>query len=235
MSWRWLVVGLALAGCSAPPPAAAPEPVAPAPERVLLVGDSIMEEVAAGVSAATDADVSYVLTIGTANVEDDWWEVWPRVVERDRPDVVAVLVGPWEIDRPDLGSPAWATWYGDRLDRWADQLTAGGARLVWVQPPVVRDPAAEPRFAHVRQAYAELAARRDDVTVVDPLPGPFRTSVRGDRLRRIDGLHLCPAGAAVVARAVLDAAGLPEPPAGWEDAAWTREPPAASAEECPAT
>ena len=110
------------------------------PRRITLVGDSVMGEVAAAVEAATAgrADVDYVLTIGTANVNDDWWDVWPRVVARDRPDDVAVLVGPWEINRSDLGRPSWASWYGDRLDRWADQLTAGGAHLVWLTPAPAR-------------------------------------------------------------------------------------------------
>jgi hypothetical protein len=191
-----------------------------------------MEEVAAAVDAGTDAQVDYVLTIGAANVKDEWWEVWPTVVARDRPEVVAVLVGPWEIDRPDLGTPGWAEWYGDRLDRWADQLTADGARLVWVQPPAARANAA--RFAHVREAYADLADRRDDVTLLDPLPPPYRElDGDGTRLRRIDGLHLCAAGAAVIGRAVLEAAALSTPPPGWAAAPWTQRPPAHSDEECP--
>jgi hypothetical protein len=208
------------------------------PRRITLVGDSVMGEVAAAVAAATAgrADVDYVLTIGTANVNDDWWDVWPRAVARDRPDDVAVLVGPWEINRSDLGTPSWARWYGDRLDRWADQLTARGAHLVWLTPAPARAADIDEKLAVVDVQYAALAARRH-VALVDTAGALGGTSyveraADGGRLRRVDGLHLCPAGAARIADALLQSLDVPTNP-GWRDGPWTRAEPAYSAAECP--
>lgn len=213
---------------------------APRVQRLVLIGDSVMGEVAAAVTAATAGEVTvdYVLTIGTANVTDDWWGVWRPLVERDRPDAVAVLVGPWEINRPDLGTPAWAAWYGARLDAWAQLLTAGGARLYWLTPAPVRDATAEPRLEVVTDAFAALARRRPDTVLVDTAAALGSPSYRerepgGARLRRVDGLHLCPAGAARVADALLAALHVPPVP-GWRGGHWATAAPAYSAAECPA-
>jgi hypothetical protein len=199
----------------------------------VLVGDSIMGEVAAAVDAATDADVHHVLTIGTSNVPDDWWDVWPRVVDERRPDAVAVLVGPWEIDRPDVGTAAWHEWYGARLDRWADQLTAGGAGLYWVQPLPARDPAGEARLQRLEVAYERLAERRPGAVTLVPTWDRYRErAADGERIHRIDGLHLCAEGVERVARRLLVALRI-DPPAGWADGSWRRREPVHSALECP--
>ena len=241
-----VVLALALAAGAAvmwsrqrPVPAAAATAiasvVAPAParpRRIVIIGDSVAGEVAAAASAATvgRADVDYVLTIGTANVNDDWWDVWPRVLTRDRPDAIGVLVGPWEINRPDLGTPAWAAWYGARLDRWGDLLTRDGAHLYWITPAPARDPVIDARLRVVTSAFLALAARRPTITIVDAAgalgaPDYLERATTGERLRRIDGLHLCPAGAARVADAVLDAMAIPAAPGRPVDASATTECP----------
>lgn len=224
--------------------AAAGPKVAPVPKqssRVVLVGDSLMGQVAAATTAALGGPerATYVLTIGTANVKDDWWDVWPRVVAEQRPDAVAVLVGPWEIDRPDLGTLAWSLWYAGRLDRWADALTAGGADLYWILPPSVRDPAMDQRVAIVRDAYRALAARRPGVHLVDAdralTGGPTyeERAPDGERLRRLDGLHLCPLGAEAIASGLLEAMGRRPVDPAWPEGAWRGTAPAYSAVECP--
>lgn len=208
------------------------------PRRIVLIGDSVMGEVAAAAQAAAGPGVhiDYVLTIGAANVKDDWWDVWPRVIAEHQPDVVGVLVGPWEIDRPDLGTYAWAQWYGARLGRWVDLLRAGGASVRWLTALPTRDPVGAAKLATVNDAYRAMA-RAKDVDVVDSAaalgsPGYLERSPNGDRLRRIDGLHLCPAGEIALATALLAELRVPVT-AGWERGAWTHEAPASSPAECP--
>ena len=220
-------------------PAGGKDDVLAPPRRILLIGDSVMGEVAAAAEAATAgrATIDYVLTIGTANVKDDWWDVWPRVVARDQPDDVVVLVGPWEIDRPDLGSASWASWYGGRLDRWAGALRAGGASLHWMTALPTRDAVGAAKLNVVNGAFRS-AASANGADVVDSAgalgsPGYVERSATGERLRRIDGLHLCPAGAAALASALLADLHVPVTP-GWEHGEWAHAGPAYSAEECPA-
>jgi len=233
-----LVAGVAMLWSPPRPARAAPSRPSRLP-RIVLIGDSVIGEVAAAATAATagHAQVEYVLTIGTANVNDDWWNVWPRVLDRDHPDAIAVLVGPWEINRPDLGTPAWSAWYGARLDRWADLLRRDGARLYWLTPAPARNPTIDARLDVVTSAFRALASRRPAITIVDSAialgaTGYLERTASGDRLRRVDGLHLCPAGAARVAAALLDAMAVPTVP-GWPRGAWATTEPAYSATECP--
>jgi hypothetical protein len=218
--------------------APAPQPPAPRPPaRIVLIGDSLMGEVAAAVQAAVDgtASVQHVLTIGTANVSDDWWDVWPRVLDEYDPDAIAVMVGPWEINGDDLGTPAWRAWYASRLDRWADLLAAEGADLYWLTAPPARERAVERGLAVVNHEYEQLAQRRSGITLVDSaasLGGTYREwTAGGERLRRIDGLHLCPAGEVQLATALLEAMHV-RPEAEWERGAWTTHEPAYSPVEC---
>ena len=210
----------------------------PAPKRIVLIGDSLMGEVAAAVAAATEGQAAahHVLTIGTTNVDDDWWDVWPRVLEEYEPDAIAVLVGPWEINGDDLGSAAWTAWYGERLDRWASLLQADGARLYWLTAPPARETDVDDGLSIINRRFEELARRRDGITLVDTgaaLGGEtYREDTSlGERLRRTDGLHLCPAGEVRVATALLNAIGITPRP-GWERGDWTTHEPAHSDVEC---
>jgi hypothetical protein len=213
---------------------------APTPKRIVLIGDSLMAEVAAAVEAATEgrAVVHHVLTIGTTNVDDDWWNVWPRVLDEYEPDAVAVLVGPWEINRPDLGSEAWRSWYGQRLDRWASLLQADGARLFWLTAPPARETDVDRGLSIVNQALDALTRRHGAITLVESGSALGGASYRertaaGERLRRIDGLHLCPAGELRLAAALTKAMGITPRP-GWQGGDWTTHEPAYSGLECAA-
>lgn len=225
---------------SDPPPTTEPG-TGPSVRRLLLVGDSLMDEVAPAVRAAVGdrVDVRYVLTIGAVGVPPDWDEEWPRVVAEHRPDAVAVLVGAWEgRDLPGVpfGSPEWLDWYRHRLDEWAAALAAGGARVWWFGTLPVRDREAEPRFSLLDREYRALAERAGHVAFVDTraVLGPAYREVDGaERLRRTDGLHLCPAGTVLLVGALLDAMDLPPAP-GWEAGPWRSGPPAYDPDECPA-
>jgi hypothetical protein len=259
MGRRWrapvAVFGLVLGACastSAPTPptggAASPQPMVTAPatttpvRRLLLVGDSVMDEIAPAVRAALAgrAEVAYVLTIGAVGVPPDWDAVWPKAVAEHRPDAVAVLVGAWEgrdLPGAPFGSPSWLAWYRSRLDAWAGALSAGGATVWWFGTLPVRDAGAEPRFAVLDREYRALAARSPAVAFIDTraVLGPAYREFDGSvRLRRTDGLHLCPAGTVRLVVALVAALGVTPAP-GWETAPWRHGPPAYDPTECPAT
>ena len=84
----------------------------------------------------------------------------------------------------------------------------GGARVYWLLGPAVREPTWDARIHRLSAGYARLASDCPGVDAIDAFrvlgdpwaPGPFR---------QIDGAHLTPEGAGVMARAVLDAVGDP--------------------------
>lgn len=199
-----------------------------------------MDEVTPAVRAALAGrvEVDYILTIGAVGVPPDWDAVWPRAVAEHRPDAVAVLVGAWEgrdLPGTPFGSPAWLEWYRGRLDGWARALSAGGATVWWFGSLPVRDPEAEPRFAVLDREYRALAGRVPAVRFIDTraVLGPaYREFDGAERLRRTDGLHLCPAGTVRLVSALVAAIGA-EPAPGWETAPWRHAPPAYDPGECP--
>jgi hypothetical protein len=226
-------------------------PTVTPPQRIVLIGDSIMDEITPAVTAATAgrATVQYVLTTGAAKVSEAWWQIWAPLIASAQPDAVAVFIGPWEITAPDLGTPAWAAWYGARLDAWSDLLTAGGAHLYWVLPVPVRDSVSDAKMSIVREAYVQLARRRHDTTVINAAAALgsaqyLEHALSGARLRRTDGLHLCPAGAILITEGLLSKMGI-QPAVGWlgtrwevseptQSPAWAIDEPAYSPLECPA-
>lgn len=225
------------------PPTATPVTTAttiPTIRRLLLVGDSVMDEIVPAVRAALAGrtEVHYILTIGAVGVPPDWDGVWPKAIAEHRPDAVAVLVGAWEgRDLPGIpfGSPGWLAWYRSRLDTWARALGAGGATVWWFGSLPVRDPEAEVRFAVLDREYRALASRVPAVRFIDTraVLGPSYRELDGaERLRRTDGLHLCPAGTIRLVAALLGAIGATPAP-GWQEARWRHGPPAYDPSECP--
>jgi len=147
------------------------------------------------------------------------------------PDQVVLMVGSWD-HRAALRDP---DAYAAEVDAALDRLTADGSRvLVLGEPP--SDPAKgeeEGRVA-VNAVLEAAAAERDDVTwlatdeVIGDAEGRYVRTAAGELLRKPDGRHLCPAGAerfgVAVTGALQDTWALPDPAAGWPDAAWRTDP-----------
>jgi hypothetical protein len=228
--------------------------VPPEPLRVLLAGDSVMAGLAPAVEAALaaddDADVEFVLT-PTLLRDDTVRFAWTNHLEGFAPNVVVMFVGTWEVGAvtQDDGRPVspdddtWRVAYErDILGPWVDLVTATGAEVVWIGAPPVPTPEVDVLFGALNRAYTSLAERRPDVEYLESSTAlaaggdgfvPVVTTAEGRsvRVRQIDGLHLCPDGAVLLARALLDELGERRElrlAAGWEAGAWR------GAEEYPA-
>lgn len=216
------------------------------PLRITLAGDSVMAGLAPALEAAIghdgQADVEFVLTpsiLRDATVRFSW----SKQLEEFDPDVVVMFVGTWELGEVTNrigtavgpGDPAWqASYESDILDPWVDLITAKGAEVIWLGAPAVESAEVDALFSSLNEAYEALDDRWPDVTYLDStaaLAGagagfvPIATTPDGDqvRVRQVDGLHLCPDGAVLLAGAVIEEIQADHPvreAPGWPDGSW---------------
>jgi hypothetical protein len=258
MGWATGSMVSADSGTTSTAEAPAEDPTTSAPEeplRIALAGDSVMAGLAPAVEAALDgtgdADVQFMVTpsiLRDATVRF----TWQQELDDFDPDLVVMFVGTWEVgqvtpsDGP--GDPGWQREYErDVLDPWIELITERGAEVIWIGAPAVEAPEVNQLFDALNDVYRGLSDRWEEVTYLDStdaLAGvgagysPIVTTETGEevRARQIDGLHLCPDGAVLLARAVLDTVQLDHPVGevpDWQTGGWrTREE--YPAENCPA-
>jgi hypothetical protein len=229
------------------------------PLRITLAGDSVMAGLAPALEAALEqsgaAEVEFVLTpsiLRDATVRF----TWEKELDEFDPDVIVMFVGTWELGEVTNrigtsvgpGDPAWRAAYDkDILDPWVDLITAEGAEVIWLGAPAVEVPEVDSLFDALNDAYRALPDRWPSVAYLDStdaLAGsadegfvPIATTPDGERVRvrQIDGLHLCPDGAVLLADAVLariEADHAVREAPGWAEGSWrnhTEYPP----ESCP--
>lgn len=235
------------------PPDAEPEIE---PLRVLLAGDSVMVGLAPAIEAALGSpdieEVRFVLT-PTVLRDPSVRFVWQQELEEFQPDVVVMLVGVWEGEDADRElalspeqAPQWREDYGERVVLpWLDLVAAEDTVVLWIGAPPVATAELSAYFESLNAAFAGVALEHLAMAYLEPdalgaggeqfaeeitLPG-------GEvlRLRHIDGLHLCPAGAVAIAS---DVAGwLADqfdiaPAEGWQDGAWTEDQETFPADAC---
>jgi peptidoglycan/LPS O-acetylase OafA/YrhL len=223
------------------PPAAANAPPAdtsikspkpPGTSRVLFVGDSVALALA---DALSRSEVPYDVHIDNAGLlgcgialgsprrfrgkdSDDpsfclkWPQLRAQEVAQDKPDVVAVLVGEWELmDRyrdgrwQHIGEPAYDAYLAQQLDLLINVVSARGATVALFTAPCSA-PAESPsgalwpendpaRLARFNQLLREAAARYPTKTTVVDLKsivcpgGKYVTTMDGYQLRSSDGIH----------------------------------------------
>jgi hypothetical protein len=187
-------------------------------ERYLFAGDSVMGDLAPALAAEVDersggSAQSFEFVIQGSEAGNDLWgweEDLPDEVRRVEADIV-MLVLTVQADT-EAG-------YFDGAAYLVDKVIAAGARqVVWIEHPVSADGDFEQGRAMRHRALARLA-RRDDVIVLDPSDAIVNASggytsylVTGTghvvRVRQRDGIHLTPAGAELVAQAVVARLGL---------------------------
>jgi peptidoglycan/LPS O-acetylase OafA/YrhL/lysophospholipase L1-like esterase len=205
--------------------------------RVLLVGDSVVEGIAAGLTRWSRTDGRIAVTASTRRgcgiahgnyVERDaesrtamckaWGASWKATVSQQRPDVVVIYTGGWDIlarqidgwpKARDIGDPLFDDWIRSAFSAAIDTFTADGARVVWLTsmcgrsavlgPTGVFDPV---RIVHLNDAIIRpLANARDDrVALVDLFAavcprGRYTNRLGGHDGARPDGLHFSDAGA----------------------------------------
>ena len=212
------------------------------PLRVLLVGDSVSYDAEPGIAAALRATgvaqvtARNVLGFGlTVDEPFDWRTEWPKLVAETRPELVVAFFGGWD---ESFVTQHGAEAYGRRVDEAVAILTAEGARLLLIGQAVNVDRNRVPYGRPSRDALRAAALRHRPAVAfldLDPVLSPggrFTFHLPGptgpERVRKMDGTHLCPAGAARIGRAVLDAAAvvwaLPAPPPAWRAGDWALDP-----------
>ena len=208
------------------------------PVRFLLVGDSL--SVTLGVGLLVDSKAQYgVQVIGkgvlgcdfddlhgivsgqpdnAVSVCTHWQTLWAKEVAHDRPEVVGILMGRWDITDHivngkivSIGQPAWDRHLEGELDTAVHIASARGAKVVLFTMPYVDPPyeaangSTYPENEPVRtdewnQIVYEVAARNQGVVTVldlnkmlDP-NGHFQAVVDGQTVRWPDGIHISKVG-----------------------------------------
>jgi peptidoglycan/LPS O-acetylase OafA/YrhL len=210
------------------------------PLRVLMVGDSISWDAEPAVVAALSATGvvrpvarnlwGFGLTHGP-----DWRVDWPVLMSENRPDLVVAFLGVW--DEGYIDSAGFAA-YERLVEEMIGITTAGSSRVLLVGLPMLDMRAGGVTTRNTRIAFQAAAARHApqvEFLDLDPFLSPkgrftfFLDGPNGrERIRKVDGAHFCPAGAAQVARAVLDAISaswsLPAPSPSWRAGDWALDP-----------
>jgi len=231
------------------------QPTVQDPLRVTFAGDSVMAELAPAMiealEASGEAEVRFVLSPsiprgGASGV------IWQQELADHDPDLIVNLAGFWEdsvVGDTASGEPGWPQRYRAQVvEPFLDLVTAEGAKVLWIGMAAVVDPAITARFARLNSVFAQVAEDREDVDYLaageylSDASGAY-TEIRASpttgapvRLRRIDGLHLCPDGVAALGAPVLDriteqwnVTGA----FGWQNGDWRRPPLLHAPEECP--
>ena len=194
--------------------------------RVVMAGDSVMAGLWPPVKMALEsggsAQVRFVLTPSILR-DPSIRFTWEQQLEEFKPEVIMMFVGTWESRQVEttagqklgIGDPGWrASYETEVLDPWIRFISEHGAKVVWIGSPVVANDEANLLFYTLNQVFKDLPTRFPQVTYLDagselqgPIPG-FHAIIPGEsgapiRTRQLDGLHLCPDGAALVAKPVL--------------------------------
>jgi peptidoglycan/LPS O-acetylase OafA/YrhL len=144
---------------------------------------------------------------------DAWPSRWSQRINHDRPDVVLLIIGRWEIvdrvnegDWTHIGDDAYDEYLRGELRRAIDILTSTGARLVVTTEPYNRrgeraDGSLYPEDQPIRAdrwntLLRSVIGKRPDVTVLDlneklSPDGYYTSKVDGIKMRT-DGVHPTP-------------------------------------------
>ncbi len=144
---------------------------------------------------------------------DAWPSRWSQRINHDRPDVVLLIIGRWEVvdrvnegDWTHIGDDAYDAYLRGELQRALDVLTSTGARLVVTTEPYNRRgerpdgslyPEDQPARANRwNTLLRSVIGKRPDVTVLDLNKklcpdGYYTNKVDGIKMR-MDGVHPTP-------------------------------------------
>jgi hypothetical protein len=157
----------------------------------------------------------------------NWFLEVRRELKTMKPNVVVLSFGgnddksymtglPAGTTVDQFDGPAWRHEYGRRVGGLIDLANRAGAYVIWLGLPLTADPDQTARFDQINSVIQEqIQARPGGAAFVDTyalLAGPnggyaeYLQSLSGQiqDVREPDGVHLAPAGAAIVARQVLE-------------------------------
>jgi hypothetical protein len=205
-------------------------PLSP-PARVVAVGDSGLYDASPALEAAFRSQgvrfVSTAFPYEGLTQPVFVHDIWTSALQDVHPDLVIVQVGPW--DEKYVEAHGWEAYMAETRNA-VKLLTADGAQVLWLSPL----PGVAPLDGGTAQSkvqselYAALPADfPGQVHYLDVAPpfldgrGNAPREVDGHLLRKPDGWHLCPDGAAVVAHLVLNRLGMDS--SGWEQGRWRHD------------
>ncbi len=191
------------------------------PERILVIGDSMMQVTAHALNRRLDRIPNVKnrrhtsLGSGLARLDVfDWHEKIQELVDDFNPDATIVWFGandmqPMQTDngvvRP--GTPEWSAEYKLRVGIAMDHLTAREpAYVYWLELPDMRDPRIQNDVALINRMIENAAEQRKRAvfvptrTLLSREPGAYSPFIIGPRglpvqIRDPDGVHLNRAGA----------------------------------------
>jgi peptidoglycan/LPS O-acetylase OafA/YrhL len=207
-----------------------------APERVLIVGDSVALTLGRGLERWGAAHEVAVWNLGRPTcgiprspilvafetIRSETCEAWPRLwstaVAGFAPDVVIVLSPIWDAmphqadgwhDMRAIGDPQYDRWLLGEYHAAVDVVSAGGARVFWLDSPCAEDKQLSEASARLNVVITRLARERADTRLVslarllcDPV-GEFADA------RDSDGFHFSDSGADLMAEWLMPQLALP--------------------------
>jgi hypothetical protein len=196
--------------------------------RVVVVGDSL----AAGLGTYLERVLKPSLVrvspqgrISTGLSRPDyfnWFAAMRLIVAGFNPDLVIVMLGENDIQALQtpggtlyvpMGTPAWPNAYERRVLKFMRISSSGGARVIWVGLPSVRDPARGELNRRQNAIYGDAAKKLKNIAFFDtwkaystPNGGYtayHRSGNTVELIREADGLHFNSAGYLLLAHAVV--------------------------------
>lgn len=192
------------------------------PLRVLLVGDSIGEDLDGALLEDLSPTVTKVFTddhISTGLTRLDYFN-WIAELEYDmyhyKPQVVIGMMGANDaqgfVDPPILyGTSVWKAKYERNVGQFFTIGQEYGAKMFWVSVPII-SPLGRSEYMQLVRAIQERTAGKHHVFYIDSdktlSPGGvfheyLRINGQLTQVRVSDGIHLEPPGASILANAVL--------------------------------
>ena len=199
------------------------------PLRVLAVGDSLMTF--PGYALVDQATVYSGLRVESVTKQSsglvrpdyyDWPKALGRAVREFRPHVVVILLGANDMQpvlheghSAALFSENWSAEYAERVERFIQIATQGGASVIWVGLPIMRDPRFSKTEHRLNEFYAAGCAAHPGAFFIDGYAlfadanGAYAAKLADasgviHAMRARDGIHFTMDGARRIAEAVVE-------------------------------
>lgn len=208
------------------------EPTARRPLRILVVGDSLGEDLQFGLADLLSGQPGIRLSedaVGDTGLADRAYYDWPvhlaQDLHRTRPNLTVVLLGGNDAVSFDqggryvgFGTPLWRRDYGNRVRQMMVEATRAGAHVVWVGLPIMAKTSvlANRDMEELNAVYSRTAAKVPGAqflsswNVFQRPGGGFAEFLRTrsgqvEQVRDSDGVHIAPvAGDELIASYVID-------------------------------
>jgi lysophospholipase L1-like esterase len=205
-----------------------PQPTAAHPLEMLDIGDSIGEDLGFGLADEFGGNPLVKLyqaaqvNTGLANpAYYDWPVHLEKFLAQYHPKVVVAMFGGNDATNfiqfnqgVVFGSPLWRTDYGERVAQIMDEVTASGARLLWVGMPIMQDPSFSASMQQLNAVFQHEAQIHPGVTyystwkLFSNSAGQYSAYLQTPggqevQARYADGVHLAPGGYDLLASALV--------------------------------